>query len=208
VRTSKSVASSIDVSFPGDFLLPSISIDDVLGVKVWSARFFVKQLSVLWGINVPVQYPNRLVLVSLLDAIIGEVYSAADALRKTLTDEMRSKKLKPWKHTIFTPFNAANSDDNWLARVRRLRNQGLHGGYLPENIRIGGSPPLDLRLVGYENGITRNTSLPDDLECVCQKLEELIQVSKKLIEASFQEKISAGNSTKNIEDYFKRIFGS
>jgi 23S rRNA C2498 (ribose-2'-O)-methylase RlmM len=181
-------------------------LDDVPLVKLWSARFFVKQLVVLWSIDVPVRFPNRFVLVSLLDAIIGEVYSAADALRKKLADEIRSKELKPWKRAIFVPLDAAMSSDNWLYRVRKLRNQGLHGSYLPENIRIGGSPPLDLRLVGYENGIVSNISLPEDFELVCQKLEELIQTSSKLIVTSLQERIGARKPANNIEDFFKSVF--
>jgi len=207
VVTSKSAGSnSKDISFPTDFLLPSTSsLDNVPLVKLWSARFFVKQLAVLWSIGVPVQFPNRLVLVSLLDAIIGEVYSAGDALCKRLANEIRSKELKPWKYTIFAPLKSAMSNDNWLYRVRNLRNQGLHGSYLPENIRIGGSPPLDLRLVRYENGIVANTSLPEDFQLVCQKLEELIQTSNKLIETSLQEKMSARDPTGNMQDSLKNI---
>ena len=206
VLTSTSATpNNVDVIFPQDFLLPSTSLDDVPAVKLWSAKFFVNQLCVLWSIGVPVQFPNRLVLVSLLDAIMGEVCSAKDALRKKLTDEIRSKKLKPWKRRIFDPLDAATSDDNWLARVIKLRNNGLHGSYLPENIRIGGSPPLDLRLVGYENGIVRNTSMPEDFKLVCQKLEELIQTSRQLIETSLQERMSARDPAENIQDWFENI---
>jgi hypothetical protein len=206
VLTNKSATpDSVGVIFPQDFLLPGTPLDDVPAVKLWSAKFFVKQLCVLWSIGVPVQFPNRLVLVSLLDAIIGEVCSAKDALRKKLADEIRSKKLKPWKHRILDPLDAATSDDNWLARVKSLRNKGLHGSYLPENIRIGGSPPLDLRLVGYENGIVGNTSIPEDFGLVCQRLEELIQTSKQLIETSLQERMSAGDPTKNIQGWFENI---
>lgn len=197
-----SVFDAIDVSFPQDFLLPSISLDDVPAVKLWSARFFVKQLFVLWSINVPVQFPNRLVLVSLLDAIMGEVYSAKDALCKKLAEEIRSRELKLWERRIFEPLNIAMSDDNWLDRIKKLRNQGLHGSYLPENIRIGGSPPLDLRLVGYESGIVENTSLPKDFELICQKLQDLIQTSMQLIETSLQERMSAGDSPREIVDWF------
>jgi hypothetical protein len=136
---------------------------------------------------------------------MGEVCSAKDALRKKLTDEIRSKKLKPWKHRIFDPLDAATSDDNWLARLIKLRNNGLHGSYLPENIRIGGSPPLDLRLVGYENGIVRNTSMPEDFKLVCQRLEELIQTSRQLIETSLQERMSARDPAENIQDWFENI---
>jgi hypothetical protein len=138
---TKSSQLTIDVSFPQDFLPSNVSFDNIPEVKLWSARFFVNQLSVLWSIGVPVGFPNRFVLVSLLDAIIGEVYSAKDALRKKLADEIRSKKLKPWKRRIFVPLEIAQSDDNWLARVVKLRNQGLHGSHLPENIQYRSDAP-------------------------------------------------------------------
>jgi hypothetical protein len=202
--TKNNAFETIDVSFPQDFLLPSVSLDDIPAVKLWSARFFVKQLFVLWSIGVPVQFPNRLALVSLLDAIIGEVCSAKDALCKKLAEEIRSKELKPWERRIFDPLYIAMSDDNWFDRVKKLRNQGLHGSYLPENIRIGGSPSLDLRLVGYESGIVENTSLPKDFDLICQKLQDLIQTSMHLIETSLQEKMSAGDSTRSIIDWFAR----
>jgi hypothetical protein len=197
--------NNIRIDFPQDFLLPIVTLDDVPAVKLWSARFFVKQLTTLWSIEAPARFPNRLVLVSLVDAIIGEVISARDALRKNLADEISSRKLKPWKRGIFGPLTAAMSDDSWLDRILKLRNKGLHGSYLPENIRIGGSPPLDLRLVGYENGIVANVSLPKDLERVCQRLDELIRASKLLLETSLKERQSVGEPSANIAEWFAGI---
>lgn len=152
------------------------------------ARFFLKQLSTIWQIEVPVQFPNRLVLVSLLDAIIGEVYSSADALEKKLKRVIRSKKLKRSESKLLTLLHNAKNNDNWLGRIIKLRNDGLHGSYLPEEIRIGGSPPLDLRLVRYKNGIVADVSLPEDLGLVCDKLEELIKDNTELVEKAFQER--------------------
>jgi len=193
---------SVPISFPHDFLLANVSIDDVPRVKLWSARFFVKQLSALWSIEVPVQFPNRLALVSLIDAIIGEVISARDALRKKLADDIQSNKLKPWKPEILAPLRKAMSDDNWLDRVLKLRNSGLHGTYLPENIRIGGSPPLDMRLVGYEKGIVADVSMPQDFDLVCRKLEELIQESYQLVEKSLEERNATKGQSGTLADWF------
>ena len=185
-RSSPSI--NVSISFPEEFLMPTVSIDEVPLVKLWSARFFLKQLLTVWKIEVPVQFPNRLVLVSLLDAIIGEVYSSADALEKKLKRKIRSKKLKRSEHKLLTSLDRAKHNDNWLGRVIKLRNEGLHGSYLAEEIRIGGSPPLDLRLVRYKNGIVADVSLPEDLELVCGKLEELIKESTQLVEKACQER--------------------
>ncbi len=117
-------------------------------------------------------------------------------------DDIRSKKLRPWKHEILGPLAKAMDNDNWLARIIKLRNRGLHGSYLPENIRVGGSPPLDMRLVGYENGIVADVSMPKDFELVCRKLEELIQQSYRLAEKSFQESSTAKDRSENVADWF------
>jgi hypothetical protein len=145
------------------------------------------------------------VLVSLLDAIVGEVISGSEALRKKLAIEVRAKQLKPWKRRILSPLNVARSDDNWLARILTLRNEGLHGSYLPEEIRItigGVSPPLDLRLVRYKNGIVADTSLPQDLKLVCDRLEGLIAECSKLIEQSLQEKQNTPSPSDNLPYWF------
>jgi hypothetical protein len=138
------------------------------------ARFFVNQLATLWKMKAPAEFPNRFVLVSLLDAIMGEIISGSEALGKKLAVEIRSKQIKPWKRRIFVPLDSARSDDDWLARILRLRNEGLHGSYLPEEIRMGGAvDSLDLRLVKYKNGIIANTSLPEDLKLVATNWKQL-----------------------------------
>jgi hypothetical protein len=193
-----SAQNNTAVSFPSDFLLAIVSIDRVPEVKLWSARFFVNQLTVLWRIRVPIEFPNRLVLVSLIDAILGELISARDALHKELKDAIRAKGLAPWKREIFEPLAQATDDDNWLDRICRLRNYGLHGSYLPENIRIGGSPSPDLRLVGYETGIVRDADLPEDLRLVCEKMEDLIRLCKERVESAVEDKDRTGDSESRI----------
>jgi len=145
-------------------------------------------LKMLWSVGVPAALPNRFAFVALVDAIIGEIISARDAHRKSLQEEIRDNDLKPWKSEIFGALHRAGEGDNWLARVEKLRNRGLHGSYLPENIRIGGSPSLDMRLVGYEAGIIADVPLPEDFALVCDKMEELAAASRTSVGQALLEK--------------------
>lgn len=149
----------------------------------------------MWDITIPGGFPERFVFVSLVDAIVGEIYSARDALRHFLSDEIRKKGLEHWTSEIFSPLETAMSDDNWMARIDRLRNNGLHGNYLPENLRINLPAPLggaltDLRLVGFEKGIVQDTALPDDLRATCDRMRSLIVISEQLVVDSVTEKAS------------------
>jgi hypothetical protein len=191
------------VNYPQDFLLAGVSLDDIPALKVWGARFFLNQFRTLWALGVPASFPNRYVFVALVDAMVGEIISARDALRKELAKKMRSNGLKPWKREIFEAMNQAMGEGGWLAKVLDLRNRALHGSYLPENIRIGGTPSLDMRLVGYEHGIVADVPMPEDFSRVCDKMDELIQVSRNSVKAASDEK--AKNSETSPADWFSMV---
>ncbi|MDA4128661.1 MAG: hypothetical protein OK422_04325 [Thaumarchaeota archaeon] len=180
--------NNADINYPADFMAPIVSLDDVPVLKVWGARFFTNQLRTLWGIGAPAGIPNRFAFVALMDGVIGEIISSRDALRKSLKNEIRSRGLHAYRHDIFEPLRQANGDDSWLGRVERLRNMGLHGTYIPENIRLGlPSGHVDMRLVSYEHGIIADISLPDDLSLVCERMEDLIRTSRAAIQTAVQQ---------------------
>lgn len=195
----------MSVDFPDDFMPPQVSLDDVPLVKVWGARFFVEQLRELWRIRVPAGLPERLAFVSLIDAIIGEIISARDALERSLGDAVRASNLQSWEQEIRQHIISAQENDNWLARILALRNEGLHGNYLPEQIRIGGRYPVDMRLQRYTNGIVSDTDLPEDLSLVCDRMEELISLSRQAVATAIQERNSR-NDAQSTTDGFG-VFG-
>ncbi len=157
------------IAYPTGFLsnlsLPP-SFDDVPRVKLFGAEFFVQQLRTLWNIAIPSQFPERYVFASTIDAIIGEIYSSKDALRQKLAIEIKNNGLKHYKRDIYLLVQTAEHNNNWLSRIIRLRNSGLHGNLLPEALFISlPAPPsgalTDMRLVGYEHGIVKDAFLPD-----------------------------------------------
>ena len=84
----------------------------------------------------------------------------------------------------------ATRNESWLHKVLDLRNKGLHGRYLPENIRIyvGAAQGVDMRLVGHESGIVADIPLPDDFGLICDMMESLIRDSRNALTTARAEK--------------------
>lgn len=191
---------AIVVSYPTRFLLPEVSMDDLPRLKLWGARFFVNQLATIWNLGIPTHYPTQYVFNSLLDAIFGQLISSRDALRKKIGNDLRTNQIRNMRRVVLLPVDEADAKNSWLERIRRLRNNGLHGAYINRSITLYiGEPdvtvPTSIRLREFPNGIMADIDLPEDLRLACDKMEELISKVESAI------RVAIANREWNGEDF-------